>query len=77
MPKFQMFESPVDSAVVNLKLEPRDGGGVLLVVCNADGSREDHSQILSIREDGRLHLKGNLNSDLGVPIGNDGCIEQD
>jgi len=61
---------------VYLKLEPRDNGGVLLVAINPDGSREPHSQILAIREDGSLHLKANLNPNLGFPMGDTGEIAQ-
>ena len=63
-------ESPI-----YIKIEPRDQGGVLVVAVNADGTREAHSQILSINSDGQVHLKGNLNPDLGFPLV-DGAIEQ-
>jgi len=77
MPQVYPYEAAaVQDRPIFVKIEPRDNGGVLVVAVNADGTREAHSQILAIREDGTLHLKGNLNPALGFPIGDDGAIEQ-
>jgi len=61
---------------IYIKIEPRAGGGVLVVATDKDGSREPQSQILAIDGEGYLHLKGNLNPDLGFPMADSGTIAQ-